>query len=171
MLSTTSASSHPLRQTSFPPEAAIKNEQYSRSPSFDNMSLVSGVSGTKRKRAKKSKGVDDASSLVGGKAKSALSVGSGRAPKRRAISKEVNEEEEEEDDAGHVDLSVDMILQTQEERRKEHARKAMFIQALDARQGERYSAWTSSKLPDSVVRRVPLPFPIRTFCLHLLTVS
>jgi len=121
------------------------------------MSLVSGVSGTKRKRGQKSKGQDDASSLIGGRAKSALSVGSGRAAKRRATSKEVNEDMEEEEDTSLADLGVDMVLQTQEERRKEQARKAMFVQALDQPQTERYSAWMSSRLPDAVVRRVCIP--------------
>jgi len=153
MLSTTSTSSHPLRQTSFPPRAAIKDERYSRSPSFDNMSLVSGVSGTKRKRGQKSKGHDDTSSLIGGRAKSALSVGSGRG----ATSKEINEDMEEEEDTTLLDLGVDMVVQTQEERKKEQARKAMFVQALDQAQTERYSAWMSSRLPDAVVRRVSIP--------------
>ena len=157
MLSTTSTSSHPLRQTSFPPRAAIKDERYSRSPSFDNMSLVSGVSGTKRKRGQKSKGHDDTSSLIGGRAKSALSVGSGRGAKRRATSKEINEDMEEEEDTTLLDLGVDMVVQTQEERKKEQARKAMFVQALDQAQTERYSAWMSSRLPDAVVRRVSIP--------------
>jgi len=122
------------------------------------MSFVSGASGTKRKRGKKSKGQDDASSLIGGRAKSALSVGSGRAAKRRATSKEVNEDMEEEEDTSMADLGVDMVLQTQEERRKEQARKAMFVQALDQPQTERYSAWMSSRLPDAVVRRVSTLF-------------
>ena len=117
------------------------------------MSLVSGVSGTKRKRGQKSKGHDDTSSLIGGRAKSALSVGSGRG----ATSKEINEDMEEEEDTTLLDLGVDMVVQTQEERKKEQARKAMFVQALDQAQTERYSAWMSSRLPDAVVRRVSIP--------------
>src|SRR5438045_1563084 len=50
MLSTTSASSHPLRQTSFPPENNSRTPAFSRSPSMDPMSIVSGsVAGGKKK--------------------------------------------------------------------------------------------------------------------------
>jgi len=79
MLSTASATSaHPLRQTSFPPENNGFGATFSRSPSVDAMSLVSGngigPSSAKKKKPRKSKGKDDNASVAGGsRSKSAVS--------------------------------------------------------------------------------------------------
>jgi transcription initiation factor TFIID subunit 11 len=127
-------------------------ERISRSPSFDSVSLVSGVSITKKKKTKRGKGKDnDDASLIGGAAKSAVSAGSTRGKGR--TSKE-REEEEEEEDTGGADLAADMVVQTQEEKRKEQIKRAMLIQAFDDEQSDRHLAWLSSKLPDATVRRV-----------------
>jgi len=129
----------------------------SRSPSVDGMSQVTGVSGAsggRRKRARKSRGKgDDDSSLVGGRARSGVSIGSGKG-KKRAVKDTSLYEEEDEDDAGGPGMAVDMIVQTEEERKKDQAKKALFVQALDEQQTDRYAAWASAKLADASVRRV-----------------
>ncbi|TVY43214.1 Transcription initiation factor TFIID subunit [Lachnellula subtilissima] len=140
MLSTTSAASaHPLRQTSFPPEnASHTTPAFSRSPTSDTMSLVSG-SGAKKKRARKpKKGENDKSSVVGGEGKR----------KRRASTAE----EEEDDGGGNMD--VQMASGTLEERKKEMEHRALLTSNLDAQQFSRFEAWRSSKLPDAIVRRI-----------------
>ena len=161
MISTTStSSSHPLRQTSFPPEnagAMVGTPRYSRSPSVDSLvsSSAAGGPGPKKKRPQKSKGkLADDESVAGGKAKSAVSGNSGRG-KRKASVASVEEDEEE----GGEDMAVEMVARTQEEKQKEHEHRAMLVGAFDPDQFERYAAWRSSKLPDSVVRRVRLSMP------------
>ncbi|PSS23370.1 hypothetical protein M430DRAFT_97306 [Amorphotheca resinae ATCC 22711] len=151
MLSASSASSHPLRQTSFPPESASnQTARYSRSPSVDTTSLVSGVSSTKKKRGRKAKGkADDDTSVVGEKAKSAVSGTSGRG--RRRASREASAEDEDEEGG---ETAVAMVARTDEEKRKENEHKAMLLNALDPDQFLRYEAWRASKLPDSTVRRI-----------------
>ncbi|KAG9240051.1 hTAFII28-like protein conserved region-domain-containing protein [Calycina marina] len=155
MLSTTSSASHPLRQTSFPPEGIIKNERYSRSPSFDTMSTASGVIDSKRKRKRpKSRVRDDTASIAGGKGKSTVSAASGRATKRRGASKDAPEEEEEEEAHALNNLGKDMVLQTEDQKRKEQLNRSMFVSVLDSKQTVRYDAWMSAKLSDPVTKRV-----------------
>lgn len=165
MLSASSASSHPLRQTSFPPESASnQTARYSRSPSVDTTSLVSGVSSTKKKRGRKAKGkADDDTSVVGEKAKSAVSGTSGRG--RRRASREASAEDEDEEGG---ETAVAMVARTDEEKRKENEHKAMLLNALDPDQFLRYEAWRASKLPDSTVRRVCLLFSSPLICLDTI---
>jgi transcription initiation factor TFIID subunit 11 len=156
MLSTTSAASnHPLRQTSFPPpehaSAIVGTPRFSRSPSVDTMSLASAsvAGGTKKKRGRKSKAkLGDDESVVGGKAKSAVSGTSGGRKRKQSV---VSADEEEE---GGEEMAVEMVARTQEERQKEVEHRAMLVRALDPEQFERYEAWRSVKLPDATVRRV-----------------
>jgi transcription initiation factor TFIID subunit 11 len=153
MLSNTPVTSHPLRQTSFPPENASNALSYSRSPSIDTVSLVSGsvTGGPKKKRARKSKrAANDDASMVGGNAKSALSNNSGGRGRKRA-SREISAEEEDE---GGEEMAVEMVARTQEERQKEVEHRALLVRAFDEDQFSRYEAWRSSRLQDSVVRRV-----------------
>ena len=119
------------------------------------MSLVSGsvAGGPKKKRARKSKGAaNDDTSILGGKAKSALSNTSGGRGRKRT-SREVSAEEEDE---GGEEMAVEMVARTQEERQKEIEHRAMLVRAFDEDQFSRYEAWRSSRLQDSVVRRVRL---------------
>lgn len=155
MLSTTSASSHPLRQTSFPPENAnTQTPRYSRSPSVDTMSLISGVSGAKRKRGsyKKSKGKGEDESMIGGKSKSAVSGNSGRGGGRKR--RKSREESVEEEDDGGEDLALETVQRTEEEKQKEIEQRAMLTEQFDPDQWERYTAWRSAKLSEAVTRRV-----------------
>jgi transcription initiation factor TFIID subunit 11 len=153
ILSISSGASHPLRQTSFPPENS-QGQSFSRSPSAESVSLVSGVSGrsgTKRKRPRKSKAQpDDEASAVGGTAKSAVSGNSGRG--RARASREASADDEDEEGGGET--AVTMVARTDEEKRKEKEHKALLLSALDPDQFQRYEAWRASKLADAVVRRV-----------------
>ncbi len=155
MLSTTSATSsaHPLRQTSFPPENNARTPAFSRSPSMDTMSLVSG-SGTKKKRPRKSKGKDaETSSMAGGRAKSAVS-NEGRGKRRGSRDQTAEEEEEEE---GGEEMALDVVAASNEEKAREDRRKHILTNAFSMGSGQqfaRYEAWRSSKLSDATVRRV-----------------
>ena len=155
LLSVTSTASHPLRQTSFPPESSAQDQRFSRSPSVESASLVSGMSGTKKKRGRKSKGKgDDDTSVVGGRTKSVVSGTSGRG---RRASREVTAEEEEEEDGGG-ETAVAIEARTDEEATKEKQMRAMLYAVFDPEQFDRYEAWRASKLADSVVRRVCVTF-------------
>jgi transcription initiation factor TFIID subunit 11 len=113
------------------------------------MSLVSGsVAGGKKKRGRKPKGAADDASLVGGRALTAVSGTSGR--NRRNISRE---SVEDDDDVGEA-LDVAVVARTREEKEKEKQYRAMLVDALDPSQYARFERWRSSKLADSIVRRV-----------------
>lgn len=152
MISTTSThSAHPLRQTSFPPESTVYTPGYERSPSVDNMSLVSGsVAGgqSKRKCAKKSKGgkSDFEGSNVG------VGKSEGPASKKRRTSNG-NIEEEEEDD-NNVDQTMTSMTSSIEEKQRDIQRRALLANHLDPEQFERYTAMRAVKFPDATVRRI-----------------
>lgn len=146
------AANHPLRQTSFPPEA---RSPYPRSPSVDAQSHVSGsaVSTTasgapKKKRGRKAKNAkqDDASeatpSLVGGRAPTAVSGQGGE-----------KEEDDEDDEKAEMALE-DVVARTQEQKQEEIRLRAMLVEAFDSQQYNRYELWRAAKLADSVVKRV-----------------
>lgn len=158
MLSTTSgtSSAHPLRQTSFPPETNGTTPAFSRSPSMDNMSIVSGSGPVKRKKGRKIKGGknDDTASVNGKKAKSTVSAdGAGGAGRKRRASTAA-EDEEEEDGGEEMALNVDAA--SKEEKAKEERRRQVLVRAFEKNgdQFSRYEAWRSSKLGDATVRRV-----------------
>lgn len=144
-------STHPLRQTSFPPDA---NGQFSpiavRSPSVDTTSLVSGSiadAAGKKKRGRKPKGTEETPSLVGGVAPTALSGLSGRGRASRGMSVD-----EDDDIGGEMDVAI--VARTKEEKEKEKQHRAMLVAAFDEDQFKRYELWRSSRLSDAVVRRV-----------------
>ena len=150
-------SAHPLRQTSFPPESFDDDARSQRrSPSVDNVSIVSGsvVSGVtgppkkKRGRKKKDAAATDAASskeatpsLVGGKAGAAAGD---------------DKEEEADEDANDMHLQDSV---TSEEQRKEETRlRALLSQSLDKNQYARFEAWRLTRIPEAGVRRVRLGF-------------
>ena len=142
------SSAHPLRQTSFPPDGAdTPNLKYSRSPSIDNMSLLSAsvAGGTKRKRGRKPKNNDETASAAGGRSLKDSSI-------KPEASRGASVEEEEEE--GGEDMALAVVQRTKEMQRKENHDRAMLVGALDGPQMARYEIWRSSKLSDSVVRRV-----------------
>lgn len=156
------APAHPLRQTSFPPEA---RSPAVRSPSVDATSHVSGsqVSGLtasgapKKKRGRKSKGAkaggddskDGTPSLVGGKAPTSVSGqgGGGGGDKDGAA------DDDDDDDGGEMALE-DVVARTQEQKQEEIRLRAMLVEAFDSEQYERYEHWRAAKLSESVVKRV-----------------
>lgn len=145
---------HPLRQTSFPPEAG-SGSPYPRSPSVDATSHVSGsvVSATagRKKRGRRTKnakgGGDDPTektpSLVGGKAPTTASGQGG--------DKEL--EDDEDDDKAEMALE-DAVARTQEQKQEEIRLRAMLVEAFDPLQYDRYEFWRAAKLSDAVVKRV-----------------
>lgn len=159
-LSQSSGPVHPLRQTSFPPEAqspaGAHTHTHTRSPSVDAMSHVSGsaVSGTTaggkkkrpRKNAKGKKGADGddgASSVAGGKAATNVSGQGG----------DKEQEEDEDDDKAEMALE-DVVARTQEQKQEEIRLRAMLVEAFDSEQYNRYELWRAAKLSDAVVKRV-----------------
>ncbi|KAH6893052.1 hypothetical protein B0T10DRAFT_400765 [Thelonectria olida] len=151
--STVGTPSHPLRHTSFPPEA---RSPYARSPSVEASSHVSGsaVSGVtaggapKKKRGRKAKNAknaddDQASSLAGGRAATNVSGQGG----------DKEGEDDEDDDKAEMALE-DVVARTQEQKQEEIRLRAMLVEAFDSQQYNRYELWRAAKLADSVVKRV-----------------
>ncbi|TQN69213.1 Transcription initiation factor TFIID subunit 11, partial [Colletotrichum shisoi] len=153
-LSVTSAAAHPLRQTSFPPEA---RSPFPRSPSADNLSVVSGtqVSGPpKKKRGRKPKNQtnvearEQTPSLVGGRAPTTVSgTGAG------AEGQEDGANDEDDDNDMRMAL-VDSTVRTQEQKQEEIRLRAMLVESFDPEQYDRYEQWRAAKLTDAVVKRV-----------------
>ncbi|CCU79168.1 unnamed protein product [Blumeria hordei] len=140
---------HPLRQTSFPPEMAAESPGYSRSPSIDRMSVVSGPLTTgKKKKPRKSKGKEPSS--VQAPEAGAILMDTGRDALKCGIDQSFEDEEEE---VGQ-ELAINAIESTKEERLKEERRRHLLTRAFNQEQWQRYEAWRSSKLSDSVVRRI-----------------
>ena len=148
---------HPLRQTSFPPEA---RSPAGRSPSVDATSHVSGsqasgftASGApKKKRGRKAKNAkagdetkEGTPSLVGGKAPTSVSGQGGASGDKGA--------EDDDDDDAEMALE-DVVARTQEQKQEEIRLRAMLVEAFDSEQYERYEHWRAAKLAESVVKRV-----------------
>lgn len=150
MLSNASAPLHPLRQTSFPPEQAQGQLKFSRSPSMDTMSLVSGVSAAKKKRGRPKGKANDNESIVGGRAKSAVSGVEGKGKRRASRQESV---EEDEPDINDIDIEME---KSKAQRQKDNEDRALLVDNLDPEQLDRYGTWRSSKLPDLTVRKVCL---------------
>ncbi|PHH65656.1 hypothetical protein CDD81_1742 [Ophiocordyceps australis] len=149
-LSQSSIQTHPLRQTSFPPEG--------RSPSIDATSAVSGsavsaggATRKKRRGGRKSKAAaagDEAAeqtpSVVGGKALTSASGPTGA---------DKEGEEDEEDEKEEMALE-DAGARTQEQKQEEIRLRAMLVESFDTEQYNRYEQWRAAKLSDAVVKRV-----------------
>lgn len=179
-------SSHPLRQTSFPPDEAPFGP---RSPSVgldDNVSMVSGsavsvpYSRTARKRGRKSKAdkarqaadKDGTPSVVGGKALTVASGksggGGGGGGARSAADGDGPEDEEEDDATIKAKMGVAQFERSREEREEEKRMRFMLVQQMDAEQAERYEMWHAAKFSEATVRRVSLdPFFSRAGGLRL----
>ncbi|KAF6807370.1 hypothetical protein CSOJ01_08255 [Colletotrichum sojae] len=153
-LSVTSASAHPLRQTSFPPEAG---SPFPRSPSADNTSVISGsqVSAPpKKKRGRKPKNQtnvetrEQTPSLVGGRAPTTVS-GTGTAGEGQ----EDGANDDDDDNDMRMAL-VDTTARTQEQKQEEIRLRAMLVESFDPEQYDRYELWRAAKLTEAVVKRV-----------------
>ncbi|CAK7225321.1 hypothetical protein SBRCBS47491_005848 [Sporothrix bragantina] len=176
-----SAVSHPLRQTSFPPEDT-STPFSARSPSvdFDNASLVSGgpssVAGGsavaapgKKRRGRKSKaeklreqtpsvvGVGGrASSVAGGGGAGSAVNGSGPKSTTGAPGDAAAGDDDDNDggDGDMPDSGAAASKRTDEERKEEKRLRAALVACMDNDQYERISAWRAAKLPDAVIRRL-----------------
>jgi len=151
-VSSVTTPSHPLRQTSFPPE-----ERSARSPSIDGASVVSGsvvsaaAAPTKKKRGRKAKNKDASADALGSKEATPSVVG--RTP--TVVSGAQGDKEAEEDDGDDaVDLDLDREERTEEQKSEENKLRAMLVQSFTGQQMERYEHWRVSKLPDAAVKRV-----------------
>lgn len=130
------------------------------------MSLVSGITlevPGKKKRGRKPKNVggDDASSALGGRAATAVSVLSGQGRVSRAMTAE-------EEDEGGDEADVTIVKRTNEEEKKEAEQRSMLVQAFTPEQYRRYERWRVAKLSDAVVRRVISKIPILIFETKLI---
>ena len=142
-LSVSSTSAHPLRQTSFPPEAADGR----RSPSVDDASMVSGSAVSapaKKKRGRKAKGAEPSSkeatpSLVGAR--------TGGTPG----DKEKEQQEDDDEDANAMQMEG---AQSEEQKNEERRLRGVLAQALDRVQYDRYEKWRAVRIPEAPVRRV-----------------
>ncbi|KAL0943170.1 uncharacterized protein CTRU02_201056 [Colletotrichum truncatum] len=151
---TSAASAHPLRQTSFPPEAG---SPFPRSPSADAMSVLSGsqVSAPpKKKRGRKPKNQtnlearEQTPSLVGGRAPTTVS-GTGTAGEGQ------DDGANDDDDDNDMRMAlVDATARTQEQKQEEIRLRAMLVESFDPEQYDRYELWRAAKLTESVVKRV-----------------
>ncbi|CAK7270220.1 hypothetical protein SEPCBS57363_003995 [Sporothrix epigloea] len=180
-ISTTSFStaSHPLRQTSFPPEESSASFA-ARSPSvdFDNVSLVSGgpssVAGGsavgapgKKRRGRKSKAeklreqtpnVASAGGLATpGLGRAGSAVHSNGPKSTTGTAGEPAAGEDDDNDGGDGDMpdsGAAASKRTDEERKEEKRLRAALVACMDNDQYERISAWRAAKLPDAVIRRL-----------------
>ncbi|CAK7274671.1 hypothetical protein SEPCBS119000_006291 [Sporothrix epigloea] len=175
-----STGSHPLRQTSFPPEEA-STPFSARSPSvdFDNASLVSGgpssVAGGsavaapgKKRRGRKSKAeklreqTPSVASGGGGLAAQATcragSIVHSSGPKSTTgTAGEAAGGDDDDNDGGDGDMpdsGAAASKRTDEERKEEKRLRAALVACMDNDQYERISAWRAAKLPDAVIRRL-----------------
>ena len=181
------ASSHPLRQTSFPPDdsSALFG---ARSPSVDvdAMSLVSGsqvsvAAPVKKKRGRKSKAEkarEQTPSVVGGRAPTAASGASdagGRGSKSVAGGAGGGDEGEGEDE-GPTEVAATADVRTKEQKEEEHRMRGMLISAFSGDQFYRFENWRAANLSKASVRRVrSLPasvgLPPRLLALSNLALS
>ncbi|KAI1006802.1 hypothetical protein K3495_g1420 [Podosphaera aphanis] len=146
-----SSTAHPLRQTSFPPEMVAQSPGYSRSPSVDQVSGVpNSVNNNKKKKARKTKRKEGEGAP--GPETTAVSASDDIDKSTGKGNNEQNLEEEDEDTS--QELVVKPSESSKDDRVKEERRRHLLTRAFNPEQWQRYEAWRSSKLSDSVVRRV-----------------
>jgi transcription initiation factor TFIID subunit 11 len=164
---TSAASAHPLRQTSFPPEAR------GRSASVDTQSIVSGsqvsaISGPpKKKRGRKPKGYYEALNAEN----AAAAAKAGKAGTAVSGTGDGNQGEDEEDDNDMQMGVVDGETRTQEQKQEEIRLRAMLVENFDPDQMARYEQWRAGKLTESVVKRVRRPSMAPRSSLYLRTIA
>ncbi|KAI4596821.1 hypothetical protein KJ359_005164 [Pestalotiopsis sp. 9143b] len=167
MSATSAASAHPLRQTSFPPEESKGqySPNYRRSPSVDNMSLVSGSqvsAAPKKKRGRKSKAerareaAEEAArggtpSAVNGAAPSVISNASG------ANKAAADDDGDNGEGPGGYEVPENMAsraaARSKEEIKEEERLRALLKQKMDDNQFHRYEVWHQSKIQIGNIRK------------------
>ncbi|KAL8687855.1 MAG: hypothetical protein Q9218_006088 [Villophora microphyllina] len=147
--SSTPATSHPLRQTSFPPEgSAIDTGE--RSPSVESnitgyRSAMTSVAGKPpaKKRGRKRK-IDQVSVISGDKAP---------AKEASSVAGPLADEPEEDDDEADAEEGVSGE-QDKEQKRKDIADLSVLVAAFKPDQNHRYEAMRRTKLRKEVLRRI-----------------
>jgi transcription initiation factor TFIID subunit 11 len=175
------SATHPLRQTSFPPdESQSFYDMGARSPSVDSMSLVSGMGGggggsqvgaanalpVKKKRGRKSKAEkaamrerEQTPSVAGGVARTVVSgISDARGRSRAPGTDAAADEEDENIELDRADVQVAATAQetTAEQKQEENKLKNMLVSGFSEAQFDRYSAWRASGFSKSTVRKVSL---------------
>jgi transcription initiation factor TFIID subunit 11 len=110
--------------------------------------MVSGTApaSIKKKKPRKSKGKDnDEGSVNGGHGNRASADGKRGGSRDQTV---------DEDDDGGEETTAQASGERKEERKNQESRRRVIAEMFDPVQFERYAAWRSSKLADSVVRRV-----------------
>ncbi|KAL8948579.1 MAG: hypothetical protein Q9222_005248 [Ikaeria aurantiellina] len=148
--SSTPATSHPLRQTSFPPEeSAIDTGE--RSPSVESnitghqSLMTAGTGKPKPKKRGRKKKTEETSVISGGKVAAADAAS--------AVGQAADEAEEEEDDAD-ADEGILGGEQDKQQKRKEKADLALLIEHFNDDQLRRYEAMRRNKFRKETVRRI-----------------
>ncbi|POS83231.1 hypothetical protein EPUL_004690 [Erysiphe pulchra] len=141
-----SSIAHPLRQTSFPPERTSQSPMgHSRSPSVDRMSIVSGSAAAyKKKKTRTGKTRDVENTPVSDVFLAPDSKGT-----TEKLINDVNLDEEEEE--LNQELTINATENFKKERIEEERRRHLLTRAFNKEQWQRYEAWRSSKLSDSVI--------------------
>lgn len=185
-----SSATHPLRQTSFPPdEAQSFYDTGARSPSVDSMSLVSGMGGAagsqvsaatggapvKKKRGRKSKAEkaamrerEQTPSVAGGVARTVVSGVSDLRARSRAPGTDAAADEEDENmelDRADVHVAATAAETTAEQKAEENRLKHMLVKNFSKEQFERYEAWRASGFSKGTVRKVRSTPDGRTYLL------
>ncbi|KAK8002432.1 hypothetical protein PG989_002151 [Apiospora arundinis] len=180
---TSATSAHPLRQTSFPPDESqgrAFSPSYRRSPSIDNMSLVSGsqvsAAPAKKKRGRKSKAerareAEEAArggspSVVGGPSASVVSTGSGNRKQGGGGGKGGggDGDGDEERDGGHDDggagafdvpenMASKAAARSKEQAKEDDNLRAMLKQRMTDEQFHRYEVWHQAKITLANIRK------------------
>ncbi|KAK8101813.1 hypothetical protein PG999_012187 [Apiospora kogelbergensis] len=177
---TSATSAHPLRQTSFPPDESqgrAFSPSHRRSPSIDNMSLVSGsqvsAAPAKKKRGRKSKAerareAEEAArggspSVVGGATASVVSTGSGNRKQGGGGGGDGGGGDEEGDGgrddggAGAFDIPENMAskaaARSKEQIKEDDRLRALLKQRMTDDQFHRYEVWHQSKITLANIRK------------------
>ncbi|KAL8806870.1 MAG: hypothetical protein Q9223_004713 [Gallowayella weberi] len=147
--SSTPATSHPLRQTSFPPEeSAIDTGE--RSPSVESdatgqQSVMTSATGKpKPKKRGRRRKTDEVTIVSGGKTAAAAD----------ATSQPADEPDDEDDDADAEVLGDQEKQRREQQKQKEKADLAFLVDQFTPDQAERYSVMRRVKLRKETVRRI-----------------
>ncbi|KAH0545306.1 hypothetical protein FGG08_000605 [Glutinoglossum americanum] len=152
-VSTNTGFSHPLRQTSFPPDEA--NRMLKRSSSVESSVAGSAITGRSGKRGKRAK---DTQTIGGGSAKNGIA---------RCASKEnlslvdgksgtgaVGEEEDDDDDENDAGTTMMFDGGGQADEDQEKQKLAILVDSFNEDQSDRYDLFRRVKLQPSALKKI-----------------
>ncbi|KAL8998913.1 MAG: hypothetical protein Q9169_002132 [Polycauliona sp. 2 TL-2023] len=149
--SSTPATSHPLRQTSFPPdESAIDTGE--RSPSVESdvtghQSVMTSATGRKPKKRGRKRKTDEVTVVSGGRATAAADAAS-------ATGQAADEPEDDEDDADAEVMGDQEKQRREQQKQKEKADLSVLVDHFNPDQSARYETMRRVKLRKETVRRI-----------------